>query len=202
LHNLGDRLRYLKKQRNQFAVNIQQRIDAILVRNSKLKPLTLFETRKRIAKTKVSVKKATPVLQKARVKKNMQLVSTGYAKPTDRTGLYACGAVCFWGFWGNDPKKKYYCRQVNLVLCRCPQHMKKGVESVSVYMPTTPLQPSLHELPLLKSWVQDMVCLQMLCSARETTAAYAVQTVLGIAEYNRDYKGKKCIECAYAIKFG
>jgi len=27
-------------------------------------------------------------------------------------------------------------------------------------------------------------------------AAYAVQTVLGIAEYNRDYKGKKCIECA------
>ena len=33
-------------------------------------------------------------------------------------------------------------------------------------------------------------------------AAYAVQTVLGIAEYNRDYKGKKCIECAYAIKFG
>jgi len=39
LHNLGDRLRYIKKHRNQFAVNIQQRIDAILVRNSKLKPL-------------------------------------------------------------------------------------------------------------------------------------------------------------------
>jgi len=33
-------------------------------------------------------------------------------------------------------------------------------------------------------------------------AAYAVQTVLGIAEYNREYKGKKCIKCAYAITFG
>jgi len=59
----------------------------------------------------------------------MQLVSTGYAKATDRIVLHACGAVCF---WGNDPKKKYYCRQANLVLRRCPQHMKKGVESVSV----------------------------------------------------------------------
>jgi len=52
---------------NLFAVNIRQRIDAILVRNSKLKPLTLFETRKGIAKKKVSVKQATPVLQKARI---------------------------------------------------------------------------------------------------------------------------------------
>jgi len=75
LHNLGDRLRYVKKQRDHLAVNIQQRIDAILVRNSKLKALTLFEARKQIAKTKESVKKATPVIQKARCKKETYATS-------------------------------------------------------------------------------------------------------------------------------
>jgi hypothetical protein len=200
LHNLGDRLRYVKKHRDRLPVNIQQRIDAILVRNSKLKPLTLFERRKRIAKKKGTVKHATPVLEKARVKKHLQLVSTGYAKATDRIGLFTCGAVCF---WGNDPKKKYYCRQVNLVLRRCPLHMKKGINSLSVHVPSnTPVPQFARIAPSQIMGAGFGVFANVLFRKGDYIAAYAVQTVLGIAEYNRDYKGKKCIECAYAIKFG
>jgi len=141
----------------------------------------------------VSVKKATPVLQKARVKKHMQLVSTGYAKPTGRIGLYTCGAVCF---WGNEPKKKYYCRQVNLVLRRCPQHMKKGIKPLSVYVPSnTPVPQFAHIAPSKIIGAGFDVFARVVSRKGDSIAAYAVQTALCIAEYNRDYKGKKCIEC-------
>jgi len=140
---------------------------------------------------------STPILQKARVEKHMQLVSTRYAKPTDRIGLYTCDAVCF---WGNYPKKKYYCGQVNLVLRRCPQHMKKGINSVYVYMPSDNHAPQFARI--VPSKIISAGFGLPMCRKRDYIAAYAVQTVLGIAEYNRDYKGKKCIECAYAIKVG